>query len=77
MEEGKERPLFIKVENYREVLELVRMMKKKIAEAKMNLEKIYNLKGQEDAKIGEWEKIIKELDKRMDFVDASLFEPKE
>jgi hypothetical protein len=76
MEEEKGMPLFIKVENYKEVLELMRTIKKRIAESKRNLEKISSLKAEEDSKIEEWEEIIMKLEKKIDFVDENMFEPK-
>jgi len=76
MTEEKIAPLFIKVENYREVLELMRSIKKKVIESKATLEKIYELKGEEDLKIEEWDDILKDLEKKVDFIDEGLFEPK-
>ncbi len=76
MSEEKNAPLFIKVENYKEVLELMRSIKKKVVESKANLEKIYELKGEEDLKIEEWDDILKDLEKKVNFIDDGLFEPK-
>lgn len=76
MSEEKSAPLFIKVENYKEVLELMRSIKKKVAESKSTLEKIYELKGEEDLKIEEWDDILKEIEKKVSFIDDGLFEPK-
>jgi len=40
MVEEKETPLFIKVENYKEVTDLMRSIKRKVEEAKATLERI-------------------------------------
>ena len=76
MMEEKSASLFIKVENYREVIELMRTIKRKVEEAKSLLEKIYAVKGEEDAKIEEWDDLLKDIEKKTSFVDESLFEPR-
>ena len=76
MAEEKEVPLFIKVENYKEVIELMRAIKRKIDEAKSNLERIYTIKSEEDVKIEEWDDLIRDLEKKTGFIDETLLESK-
>ena len=72
----KETPMFIKIENYKEVIELMRMIRKKIEEAKINLERIYNIKNEEDIKIEEWDDLLRDVEKRIIFIDDVLLESK-
>ena len=76
MMEEKEPKLFIKVENYREVAELMRIIKRKIDEAKSTLEKIYAIKSEEDVKIEEWDDLLRDLEKKTSFIDETLLESK-
>ena len=76
MLEEKETQLFIKVENYREVVELMRIIKRKIDEAKSTLEKIYTIKSEEDVKIEEWDDLLRDLEKKTSFIDETLLESK-
>ena len=69
-------PVFIKIENYKEVIELITNIKSKVNESKKYLERIESLKAEEDAKINEWEDVIKNIEDKIDFVNATLMEPK-
>ena len=76
MIEEKEAPIFIKVENYKEVIELMRSIKRKVEEAKANLERIYTIKSEEDIKIEEWDDLLRDLEKKTTFIDETLLESK-
>ena len=76
MVEEKEAPIFIKVENYKEVIELMRSIKRKIEEAKANLERIYTIKSEEDIKIEEWDDLLRDLEKKTTFINETLLESK-
>jgi RPA family protein len=76
MVEEKETPLFIKVENYKEVTDLMRSIKRKVEEAKATLERIYAIKSEEDVKIEEWDDLLRDLEKKTAFIDDTLLESK-
>tara|TARA_B100002003_G_C13582343_1_gene301945 strand:- start:72 stop:305 length:234 start_codon:yes stop_codon:yes gene_type:complete len=76
MAEEKETPLFIKVENYKEVIDLMRSIKRTVGEAKATLEKIYTIKSEEDVKIEEWDDLLRDLEKKTSFIDETLLESK-
>jgi hypothetical protein len=70
------RPVFIKIENYKEVMSLIGTIKGKVKESKKYLDRIQSLKAEEDAKISEWEQVVKDVDDKIDFINATLMEPK-
>jgi len=70
-------PLFIKVNEYEDVLRLVKAIRKKIDEAKETLSKINDLKNEEDHQIELWSNSLIELEKKVDFMDQSLSEPEQ
>ena len=72
----EEMPVFIKIENYKEVIELLHVIKSKVKEARNYLDRVYSLKDEEDAKINEWNDIVAELDKKVNFINSTLMEPK-
>ena len=76
MARENETPLFIKVENYKEVIELMRTINKRVEEAKANLERIYTIKSEEDIKIEEWDDLLRDLEKKTAFIDETLLESK-
>lgn len=68
-------PVYVKVEEYKEVLELINLIKNKIREAKQTLEDINRLKNEEDAELEIWQTSIEEVERKMDFIDKMMFEP--
>lgn len=72
--EGK-MPVFVKVEDYKEVLEIVNEVKEKISEINTTLTDLENLKEQEDAEIQSWKAGIDDIENKMHYIDQTLFEP--
>ena len=70
-------PIFIKVEEYDDVLKLVKTVRTKIDEAKETLLKINDLKNEEDHQIETWQNALAEVEKKVDFIDHSLNEPEQ
>ena len=68
-------PVFIKVDEYDDVLSLVRTIRKKLDEAKETLLKINDLKNEEDHQIELWQNTLAEVEKKIDFIDHSMNEP--
>lgn len=67
-------PVFVKIENYKEVLDILDVMKKKLKETKQELIKVKELKSQEDQELQEWEKNVNEISKRLSFIDSAFFD---
>lgn len=67
-------PIFVKIDNYREVLENVNAIKLKIAEAKKLLSEIEELKNEENSELKMWRQSLEDADAKMEFVDKTLFE---
>jgi len=65
-------PIFIKIDQYRNVLEIIEVLKAKVREAKSQLGKIQQLKSQEDAELEEWSSELGEIEKRIEGIDKSL-----
>ncbi|MEK6900322.1 MAG: hypothetical protein AABX05_04325 [Nanoarchaeota archaeon] len=70
-------PVFIKIEEYEEVLELVKNIRKKLEDAKNTLLKINDLKNEEDHQLEMWQNALAEVEKKIDFINQSLNEPEE
>lgn len=68
-------PVFVKIEEYNDVLNLMRTIRKKLDEAKGTLLKIHDLKNEEDHQLEMWQNTLAEVEKKIDFVDHSLNEP--
>lgn len=76
MEESNElMPVYVKVDEYKEILELINLIKSKIKDAKTTLEDINRLKNEEDAELEIWQSSIEEVERKIDFMDKIMFEP--
>jgi DNA polymerase IIIc chi subunit len=70
----KSLPVFVKINDYKEVLNVVDVMKQKLKETTLALEKIKHLKSEEDKELQEWEKNVSEISRRLAFIDSAFFE---
>jgi hypothetical protein len=70
----KNLPVFVKINDYKDVLNVVDVMKDKLKETTRTLEKIKELKAEEDKELQEWEKNISEISRRLAFIDSAFFE---
>ena len=68
-------PVFVKIEEYQDVLSLIRTIEHKIDDAKTTLLKINDLKAEEDELIGKWQNGVTEVEKKIQFINTSLNEP--
>ena len=67
-------PVFVKINDYKEVLDVVDVMKQKLKETTNTLDKLKQLKAEEDKELQEWEKNITEISRRLSFIDSAFFE---
>ncbi len=70
-------PVFIKVEEYNDVLKLLKQIRKKLDDAKATVLKINDLKNEEDHQLEMWETTLAEVEKKIDFINSSLNEPEQ
>ena len=68
-------PLFVKLENYDEVISTMDAIKAKIEAAKALLDDISNLKTEEDAHIAKWKEQLSVAEDRVNEIDKSLSKP--
>ncbi|MBU1111637.1 MAG: hypothetical protein ABIG93_00160 [archaeon] len=68
-------PVFVKVDEYEDVLDLIESVKHKIADAKDTLLKINDLKNDEDQLLEQWQNSLAEVEKKIEFIDQSMNEP--
>jgi len=67
--------IFVKLNEYKDILELVDELKEKLEQAKGTLEKIKGLKTEEDTELELWQNSISEIDKKIEYIGRTLFEP--
>ena len=72
--EGSGSHIFVKIDEYRDVLDILNLTKEKINEAKETLNTILHLKSQEDSELENWQSEIEEVEKKISSIDKTLFE---
>tara|TARA_B100001971_G_C18050054_1_gene462334 strand:+ start:64 stop:297 length:234 start_codon:yes stop_codon:yes gene_type:complete len=70
-----EAPVFVKIDDYKEVLDVLDLIKDKLGEAKRTLADINELKNDEDSEIELWSSTLNEIEKKLGDIDRTLFEP--
>jgi len=71
----KEVPVFVKIDEYKDVLDILTLAKEKLELAKNSLAKVKELNDRRGREIEGWENIIKNAEDRIDDVDHTLLEP--
>ncbi len=67
--------VFVKIDQYKDVLEIMNMIKNKMEDTKEILATINRLKNEEDSELELWQASVKEAEKRLGHIDKILFEP--
>jgi len=70
-----EMPIFVRIEEYKDVLDVINMVKNKLKEARDTLNRINELKNEEDVELEKWEQGLDQVERRMDYIDKVMFEP--
>lgn len=75
MEEEQFAPVFVKISDYKDILDITDIIKKKIKDARETLSRIRSIKEEEDRELMEWGQNIDEITNKVDFLTKALFEP--
>jgi len=68
-------PVFVKIDEYKDIADIMTLMREKLRQAKFLLDKIAELKAQEDAELATWAKELEDVEERVASVDKTLSEP--
>lgn len=72
----KDTNVFVKVEEYNDLLDIVALINEKIKDARKILGKIYELKNEEDSELDVWKSSLDDVERKLKYIDQVLFEPK-
>ena len=70
-----EAPVFVKIEDYKDILDVLELIKDRLGEAKRTLADINQMKNEEDEELGMWSSTLNEIEKKIESIDRTLFEP--
>lgn len=65
-------PLFVKLEKYDEITRTLRMIRAKVDEARASLEKIKEIKMQEDKEMESWSQELETIQEKINKIEDSL-----
>jgi len=68
-------PVFVKVDEYNNVVNVIKSIRKKVEEAKETLAKVHEYKNEEDHQLEVWNNNLNEVEKKVEFIERSLSEP--
>jgi tetrahydromethanopterin S-methyltransferase subunit G len=68
-------PVFVKIDEYKDVLDVLGLLNKKLERAREIIEKLNELKAEEDAELEIWQKELSEVEKKLEFMNHTLVEP--
>ncbi len=72
----KTAPVYVKIDDYKDVLEILNLLKLKLGDAKDTISRVNELKNEEDAELDLWNTELEEIERKVNFIDRSLFDPK-
>lgn len=67
-------PVFVKIDEYRDILDVINVIKSKINDARHVLKRINELKAEEDNEVDLWTSNIGEVERKVEMIDKTLFE---
>lgn len=70
-------PVFVKVDDYREILDVLDMIKSKVKEIRETLGSINDLRNEEDAELSGWNNAINDIERKIESIDKIMFEPEQ
>ena len=68
-------PVFVRIEDYKDILDVLELIKDRLGEAKRTLADINELKNDEDAELELWSSTLNDIEKKLEDIDRTLFEP--
>ena len=71
----KDTVVFVKLDEYKDITDIVSLIKSKIKQAKYVLNRISELKRHEDSEIEAWSSEIDNVEERVESIDRTLTEP--
>lgn len=69
-------PVFIKLDEYKDILDIMRVIGSKLIESKETLETIRQLKDEEDSELSNWNDNLNDVHKKLEFINEILTSPK-
>jgi hypothetical protein len=73
--EKKDTVVYVKLDDYNDIIDIVSLIKERLKEARYLLGKISELKKEEEAEIENWASELDSVEERVEVIDRTLTEP--
>lgn len=73
--EMSEKAVFVKLSDYKEIVELMNSLHSRIQHSRELLAKLQELKKEEDEELSLWENTVSGITKKLNNIESTLFEP--
>ena len=73
--EKKDTVVYVKLDDYNDIMDIVSLIKERLKEARYLLGKISELKKEEEAEIENWASELDSVEERIEVIDKTLTEP--
>ncbi len=67
-------PIYVKVDQYKELMEMLHAINTKLGQVEKTIEKINNLKSQEDAQLQAWTDNLTDIKDRLDKINQAFYD---
>ncbi len=74
-EKSGEAPIFVKIEDYKDILDVLELIRNKLQDARETLGNLNELKNEEDSELELWKTTLHEIERKVDNIDRTLLEP--
>ena len=69
--------VFVKIDDYKDVLDVLDLVKGKVEEIRATLDSLNQLRKEEDNEILQWHAMIADIEKKIDNIDKMMIEPEQ
>ena len=70
-------PVFVKVDEYKDILDTLDMVRDKVREIKDTLGQIESLRKEEEGELSMWHNVIADIEKKVENIDKIMYEPEQ
>ncbi len=71
----KDAAVFVKIDDYKDVVDIMELIRDRINEAKRTLAELQDVKSSEDAEMQMWQQTLQDIERKLGEMDKTLFEP--
>jgi len=77
MNMGTGAAVFVKIDDYKDVLDVLDLIKGKVQEIRSTLESLNQLRKEEDNEMQQWYNMIGDIEKKIENIDKMMVEPEQ